>query len=65
MRLLHSVGTPCTPRRNWAAKKLQAGHVVGTVVANENRLRLAVSVFNNHDDIDKGDAVLGGKTTSV
>lgn len=48
-----------------AAKMLQAGHVVGTVVANENRLRLAVSVFNNHDDIDKVVAVLGGKTTSV
>lgn len=48
-----------------ASKMLQAGHVVGTVVANENRLRLSVSVFNNHDDIDKVVAVLGGKTTSI
>lgn len=46
-----------------ATKMLQAGHVVGTVIANENRLRLSVSVFNNHDDIDKVVAVLGGKTS--
>jgi selenocysteine lyase/cysteine desulfurase len=48
-----------------ASKMLQAGHVVGTVVGNENRLRLSVSVFNNHEDIDKVVAVLGGKTTSI
>jgi selenocysteine lyase/cysteine desulfurase len=46
-------------------KMLQAGHVVGTVVANENRLRLSVSVFNTHEDIDKVVAVLGGKTSSI
>jgi selenocysteine lyase/cysteine desulfurase len=46
-------------------KMLQAGHVAGTVIANESRLRLAVSVFNTHDDIDKVVAVLGGKTSSI
>ena len=40
------------------------GHVVGTVIANENRIRLAVSVFNTHDDIDRAVAVLGGRSTS-
>jgi selenocysteine lyase/cysteine desulfurase len=44
-------------------KMLQAGRVAATVIANENRIRLAVSVFNTHDDIDKAVAVLGGKTT--
>jgi selenocysteine lyase/cysteine desulfurase len=44
-------------------KLLQGGHVVGTVIANENRLRLAVSVFNTHEDIDRTVAVLGGKTS--
>ena len=47
------------------SKMLQAGKVVGTVIANENRIRLAVSVFNNHDDIDRVVAVLGGKTSSM
>lgn len=46
-------------------KMLQAGHVTGTVIGNENRLRLAVSVFNTHDDIDRVVAVLGGKTSSI
>jgi len=46
-------------------KLLQAGKVVGTVIANENRLRLAVSVFNTHEDIDRAVAVLGGKTSSI
>jgi selenocysteine lyase/cysteine desulfurase len=46
-------------------KMLQAGHVAATVIANENRIRLSVSVFNNHEDIDKAVAVLGGKTTSM
>jgi len=45
------------------SKMLQAGHVVGTVIANENRLRLSVSVFNTHDDIDKAVAVLAGKSS--
>lgn len=39
-------------------KALQAGKVAGTVIANENRLRLAVSVFNTHDDIDRVVAAL-------
>jgi selenocysteine lyase/cysteine desulfurase len=47
------------------SKVLQAGKVVGTVVGNENRIRLAVSVFNTHDDIDRVVAVLGGKTSSI
>lgn len=46
-------------------KLLQAGKVVGTVIANENRLRLAVSVFNTHEDIDRAVAVLGGKSSSM
>ena len=44
---------------------LQNGHVAATVIANENRIRLAVSVFNTHEDIDKAVAVLAGKTTSM
>ncbi len=47
------------------SKMLQAGKVVGTVIANENRLRLAVSVFNTHEDVDRTVAVLGGKTSSM
>ena len=43
---------------------LQASKIVGTVVGNENRLRLSVSVFNTHDDIDRAVAVLGGRATS-
>jgi len=46
-------------------KMLQAGHVAGTVIANENRIRLAVSVFNTHEDIDRVVNVLAGKTGSV
>jgi selenocysteine lyase/cysteine desulfurase len=46
-------------------KILQQGRVAATVIGNENRIRLSVSVFNNHDDIDKVVAVLGGKTTSM
>lgn len=46
-------------------KALQAGKVVGTVIGNENRLRLAVSVFNTHEDIDRVVAVLAGKTSSL
>ena len=48
-----------------ATKLLQAGHLVGTVIANENRLRLAVSVFNTHEDIDRAVAVLGGMRPGV
>jgi selenocysteine lyase/cysteine desulfurase len=47
-----------------AQKALQAAKVTATIVGNENRLRLSVSVFNNHDDIDRVVAVLGGRTTS-
>jgi selenocysteine lyase/cysteine desulfurase len=47
------------------AKALQAGKVTATIVANENRLRLSVSVFNTHDDIDHVVDVLGGKRSSV
>jgi selenocysteine lyase/cysteine desulfurase len=66
--------TPLTPRgtetpilafglKDAAAttKALQAGKIVGTVVANESRLRLSVSVFNTHDDIDRVVNVLGGR----
>ena len=47
------------------SKLLQAGKVVGTVIGNENRLRLAVSVFNTHEDIDRVVAVFAGKTSSL
>lgn len=43
------------------AKRLQAGTIAATIIANESRLRLSVSVFNTHDDIDRAVAVLGGK----
>jgi selenocysteine lyase/cysteine desulfurase len=39
--------------------------VSATVIGNENRIRLAVSVFNTHEDIDRVVAVLGGKTSSI
>jgi selenocysteine lyase/cysteine desulfurase len=44
---------------------LQSSRVVGTVIANEQRLRLSVSVFNTHDDIDRVVEVFGGRRTSV
>jgi selenocysteine lyase/cysteine desulfurase len=47
------------------SKALHDGKVAATVIANENRLRLSVSVFNTHDDIDRVIDVLGGKRTSV
>ena len=47
-----------------ANKALHDGKVVGTIIGNENRLRLAVSVFNTHDDIDRAIAVLGGRSSS-
>lgn len=46
-------------------KLLQANHLAATVIANENRIRLAVSVFNTHEDIDRAVAVLAGKDSSV
>jgi selenocysteine lyase/cysteine desulfurase len=44
-----------------AAKTLQASRIAATVIANESRLRLSVSVFNNHEDVDRVVAALGGK----
>ena len=49
---------PPTPRRCRPAK------LTATVIANENRLRLSVSVFNMHDDIDRVVEVLGGKAST-
>jgi selenocysteine lyase/cysteine desulfurase len=46
------------------AKALQAAKIAATVVANESRLRLSVSVFNTHDDIDRVIDVLGGRRGS-
>ncbi|MCC7240737.1 MAG: aminotransferase class V-fold PLP-dependent enzyme [Acidobacteria bacterium] len=46
-------------------KALQAGKVAATIIGNESRLRLAVSVFNTHDDIDRVVSVLGGHTSSM
>jgi selenocysteine lyase/cysteine desulfurase len=46
------------------AKALRAGKVAGTIIANENRLRLSVSVFNTHEDIDHVVDVLGGRGNS-
>jgi selenocysteine lyase/cysteine desulfurase len=43
------------------AKALRDAKVAGTIIANENRLRLSVSVFNTHDDIDRVVAALGGR----
>jgi selenocysteine lyase/cysteine desulfurase len=43
------------------AKALLDAKVAGTIIANENRLRLSVSVFNTHDDIDRVVAGLGGR----
>jgi selenocysteine lyase/cysteine desulfurase len=46
------------------AKALREGKVAGTVIANEHRLRLSVSVFNTHEDIDKVVDVLAGRRRS-
>jgi len=46
------------------AKALQAGKVTATIIGNESRLRLSVSVFNTHDDIDRVVEVLGGRRSS-
>jgi selenocysteine lyase/cysteine desulfurase len=45
-------------------KALKAGKVTATIVGNESRLRLSVSVFTTHEDVDKVVAVLGGRATS-
>ena len=47
------------------AKALQAGKVSATIIANENRLRLSVSVFNTHEDIDRVVEALGGRRGTV
>jgi selenocysteine lyase/cysteine desulfurase len=44
-----------------AAKALEAAKIAATIVANENRLRLSVSVFNTHDDIDRVVDAFGGR----
>ena len=46
------------------AKALQAAKVNATIIGNENRLRLSVSVFNTHEDIDRVVEVLGGRRSS-
>jgi selenocysteine lyase/cysteine desulfurase len=46
-------------------KALHDGKVAATIIANENRLRLSVSVFNTHDDIDRVVEVLGGRRSSL
>jgi selenocysteine lyase/cysteine desulfurase len=47
------------------AAALKTAKVSATIIANESRLRLAVSVFNTHDDIDRVVDALGGRRTSV
>ncbi len=39
-------------------KKLQAARIAATVIADEQRLRLSVSVFNDDEDIDRPIAAL-------
>ena len=46
-------------------KMLRAANVTGTIVGNESRLRLSVSVFNTHDDIDRVVDVFRAQRTSV
>jgi selenocysteine lyase/cysteine desulfurase len=66
--------TPLTPRgtetpilafglkdASATAKALQAAKVEATIIANESRMRLSVSVFSTHDDIDRVVDVLGGR----
>jgi selenocysteine lyase/cysteine desulfurase len=47
------------------SKALQAAKIAATTIANENRLRLSVSVFNTHDDIDRVIDALGGRRPSL
>ena len=46
------------------SKALQAAKVTATIVGNESRLRLSVSVFNTDEDIDRVLEALGGRRTS-
>jgi selenocysteine lyase/cysteine desulfurase len=41
------------------AARLRDARVTSTIIANENRMRLSVSVFNTHEDIDRLIAALG------
>jgi selenocysteine lyase/cysteine desulfurase len=45
-------------------KGLQAAKITATVVGNESRLRLSVSVFNTDEDIDRVVEALGGRRSS-
>ncbi|MGD9906318.1 MAG: aminotransferase class V-fold PLP-dependent enzyme [Vicinamibacterales bacterium] len=47
------------------SKALRDAKITATVIANENRLRLSVSVFNTHDDIDRVVETLGGRRSSM
>ena len=47
------------------AKLLRAANITGTIVSNENRLRLSVSVFNTDDDVDRVVEAFGGRRTSA
>jgi selenocysteine lyase/cysteine desulfurase len=47
-----------------AGKLLHDGKVNATIISNENRLRLSVSVFNTHEDIDRVVEALGGRRSS-
>ena len=49
------------PATSIAAGSSGALKVAGTIIANENRLRLSVSVFNTHEDIDRVVEALGGR----
>ena len=51
-------------RRRHRPRRCRPARSPATVIANENRLRLSVSVFNTHDDIDRVVEVLGGRRTS-
>lgn len=46
------------------AQALREHGVAATIIGNENRLRLSVSVFNTHEDIDRAVAALAGKRAS-
>ncbi len=48
-----------------AAKALQHANVTATIVGNERRLRLSVSVFNTDDDIDRVVEALRVRRTSM
>ena len=69
---------PLTPRANptpilafalkdtgATTKALRAGKIAATVIGNDSRLRLSVSVFNTHDGIDRVVEVLGGRRPSL